>query len=87
MLSQNCFLKYNTKQYNILLILPKGELQHDYKIMTKTTDLNYMYYDIHFLDIKIKGSLEQSHGMNCLHPSLSNPRSGILCKVYNVYLA
>ena len=36
---------------------------------------------------KIKGSLEQPHGMNCLHPSLSNLRSGILCKVYNVYLA
>ena len=34
----------------------------------------------------IKGSLEQPHGMNCLHPSLSNLRSGILCKVYNVYL-
>ena len=35
----------------------------------------------------IKGSLEQPHGMNYLHPSLSNLRSGILCKVYNVYLA
>ena len=27
--------------------------------------------------IIIKGSLEQPHGMNCLHPSMSNLRSGI----------
>ena len=36
---------------------------------------------------KIKGSLEQPHGMNCLYPSLSNLQTGILCKVYNVHLA
>ena len=36
---------------------------------------------------EIKGSLEQPHGMNCLHPSLSNLRSGILSKVYNAHLA
>ena len=42
-------------QYNTLLILPEGlfriNLQYEYKIMTKTTDINYN--DINFLDIKI----------------------------------
>ena len=46
---------FATYKYNILLVLPKGffrtNLQYEYKIMTKTTDLNYD--DIHFLEIKL----------------------------------
>ena len=45
----------NKIEYNILSILPKGlfrtKLQYEYKIMSKTTDLNYD--DIHFLDLKL----------------------------------
>ena len=57
-----------------------NESRHDQYTKTKSVKVPS--------DLKlIKGSLEQPHGMNCLHPSLSNLRSGILCKVYNVYLA
>ena len=45
---------FATYKYNILLVLPKGffrtNLQYEYKIMTKTTDLNYD--ETHFLEIK-----------------------------------
>ena len=45
----------NKIEYNILSILPKGffrtKLEYEYKIMSKTTDLNYD--DIHFLDLKL----------------------------------
>ena len=46
---------YNTIQYNTLLILPEGffriNFQYEYKITTKTSDINYN--DIHYLNIKI----------------------------------